>query len=560
MEEGQIENVKTGTEGLVFLPLGGTGEIGMNFNLYGLKIKGEESWLAVDCGIGFSGNDTPEADLLVADPTFIADRASLLSGLVLTHAHEDHLGAVAHLWPSLKCPVYATPFAATVLRRKLSEANLQSQVQIHIVQPASRFHVGAFDLEFIPVTHSIPEAQSLVIRTNQGVVLHTGDWKLDPQPLVGPVTDLEAFKKLGDEGVLAMIGDSTNALKEGPSISESTVREGLLNVIKDLTGRVAVTCFASNVARVESIAKVAQAVGRDVMIIGRSLKNLDMTARECGYLKDIPSFLTEDDVEDVDMNKVVMMITGSQGEARAALSRVAAETHHSVQLGENDTVIYSSRVIPGNERAVAAIQDQFRRRGVKVITDRDAAVHTSGHATSEDIRQLYALVRPKYSVPTHGEWRHMNAHAALAHEQGCEVILLEDGDVLGLGPGKIEVVDTVPTGRMALDGGRLLPMTGRVLAERRRMLYNGTVLASFAVDDEGYVIGEPRITAPGLLEEDAPETSQIQQQFAAALDQIPDELRKDDETFQNAARTALRRALGRKLRKRPHVDVHLLRV
>ncbi|QCE33943.1 ribonuclease J [Acetobacteraceae bacterium] len=560
MTEEHVENSKSASEGLLFLPLGGTGEIGMNFNLYGLKKNGNESWLIVDCGIGFSGNDTPEADLLVADPTFIEERSSLIAGLVLTHAHEDHLGAVVHLWPLLKCPVYATPFAATILRRKLSEANLQNQVQIHVIKPASRFEVGDFDLEFIPVTHSIPEAQALVIRTGQGNILHTGDWKLDPNPLVGPVTDLDTLKKLGDEGVLAMIGDSTNSLKEGASVSESLVREGLTDLIQGRNGRIAVTCFASNVARVESIAKAAEAAGRSVMIVGRSLKNLEAAARECGYLKDIPSFLTEDDVENVDLDKVVMMITGSQGEARAALSRVAAETHNAIQLRENDTIIYSSRVIPGNERAVSAIQDQFRRRGIHVVTDRDAVVHTSGHATSEDIRHLYSLVRPRYSVPTHGEWRHMNAHAAIAHEQGSQVILLEDGDVLGLGPGKVEVVDTVPTGRMALDAGRLLPMTGKVLTERRRMLYNGTVLASFAVDDEGYVIGDPRITAPGLLDEDAVETSQIQQQFALALDQIPDELRQDDQTFQNAARTALRRALGRKLRKRPHVDVHLLRV
>ncbi|MBS1101874.1 ribonuclease J [Gluconobacter sp. Dm-62] len=547
-------------DGLSFLPLGGTGEIGMNFNLYCLTKNGRDTWLAIDCGIGFSGNDTPEAEVLMPDPTFIADRARDLCGLVITHAHEDHLGAVAHLWPYLRCPVYATPFAAAVLRRKLQEAHLNNQVKIHVIRPASRFEVGPFDLQFVSVTHSVAEAQAVALRTPHGLIVHTGDWKLDENPLVGPVTDLETFAKLGDEGVLAMVGDSTNVLKPGKSESEADVRKGLTELIAGLEGRIAVTCFASNVARVESIAKAAQASGRVVMIVGRSLRNLETAARECGYFQDLPPFLTEQDARDVDDENLLMIITGSQGEPRSALSRIASDTHPNIALGEGDTVIYSSRMIPGNEQAVMAVQDNLSRRGVTVLTDKDAKVHTSGHATSEDIRTLYRIVRPKYSIPTHGEWRHLTAHAALAHEMGSDPILLEDGDILNLSPGEVKVVDTAPTGRLALDGGRLLPMTGGVLAARRKMLFNGIVLASFAVDDEGYVIGEPKISAPGLLESDDPESIRIQEEFADSIDQIPDELRQDDAAFRDAAKTALRRALGRKLQKRPLVDVHLLRV
>lgn len=547
-------------DGLSFLPLGGTGEIGMNFNLYCLTKNGHDTWLAIDCGIGFSGNDTPEAEVLMPDPTFIADRARDLCGLVITHAHEDHLGAVAHLWPYLRCPVYATPFAAAVLRRKLQEAHLNNQVKIHVIRPGSRFDVGPFDLQFVSVTHSVAEAQAVALRTPHGLIVHTGDWKLDENPLVGPVTDLETFGKLGDEGVLAMVGDSTNVLKPGKSESEADVRKGLTELIAGLEGRIAVTCFASNVARVESIAKAAQASGRVVMIVGRSLRNLETAARECGYFQDLPPFLTEQDARDVEDDNLLMIITGSQGEPRSALSRIASDTHPNIALGEGDTVIYSSRMIPGNEQAVMAVQDNLSRRGVTVLTDKDAKVHTSGHATSEDIRTLYRIVRPKYSIPTHGEWRHLTAHAALAHEMGAEPILLEDGDILNLSPGEVKVVDTAPTGRLALDGGRLLPMTGGVLAARRKMLFNGIVLASFAVDDEGYVIGDPKISAPGLLESEDPESVRIQEEFADAIDQIPDELRQDDAAFRDAAKTALRRALGRKLQKRPLVDVHLLRV
>jgi ribonuclease J len=544
------------TGDLAFLPLGGTGEIGMNLNLYRCNGK----WLAVDCGIGFGGSEHPEVDIMVPDPGFIADRRDKLLALVITHAHEDHIGAVAHLWPQLRCPVYVTPFAAAVLRRKLAEAQLLQQVKIHVVPPGGTISLPPFSLQFIRMAHSIPESQALVIDTPHGIVLHTGDWKMDPQPLVGPPTDEAALAALGERGVLAMVCDSTNAMVEGHSGSESEVRQSLSVLIRGLRGRVAVTCFASNVARVESIAHAARAAGRSVAMVGRSLRNLDAAARECGYFQGIPPFLGEDDIDDMPDDNVLILITGSQGEARSALARVAMDTHPRVALGEGDTVLFSSRVIPGNERAIGTVQDNLVRRGVELMTDADHLVHVSGHPARDELRRLYRLVKPRYSVPVHGEWRHLSAHAGLAREAGASSLLMEDGDILNLAPGRVEIVDSAPVGRLVPDGGRLVPLAGGVMAARRRMLFNGVVLASVAVDEAGRLRGQPRVSAPGLFEQDDGEIGRVTGEFAEALADLPATLRRDDAAFADAARAALRRALGRRLQKRPLVDVHLLRV
>ncbi|WP_428375077.1 ribonuclease J [Lichenicoccus sp.] len=541
---------------LAFLPLGGTGEIGMNLNLY----RCDGAWLAVDCGIGFSGNDSPEVDILMPDPSFIAERHRDLVGLVITHAHEDHLGAVAHLWPRLRCPIYATQFAAAVLRRKLGEAGLLSQVKLHVVPQGGAFRLDPFDLRFISVTHSVPEAQALVVRTRHGIVLHTGDWKLDPHPLVGPPTDLEALAELGREGVLAMVCDSTNAMVEGESGSESDVRRSLTSLIAAISGRVAVTCFASNVARVESIALAAEAAGRSVVVVGRSLRNLEAAARDCGYLERVPMFLSEQDADDIPDDNLLMIVTGSQGEPRSAMSRISLDTHPNISLGEGDTVVFSSRMIPGNERAIMMVQDNLVRRGVRVLTDADHMVHVSGHAARDDLRRLYGLVKPRYAVPVHGEWRHLAAHAALAREEGARPVLLEDGDVLSLSGNAIEVVDSVPVAKLALDGNRVLPMEGGVLAARRKMLFNGVVLGSVVMDQGGRFLGAPKVSAPGLLEPDDAETVRVTASFAQNLAELSDAVRADEAGLKEAARSALRRALGRKLQKRPMVDVHLLRV
>lgn len=541
---------------LAFLPLGGTGEIGMNLNVY----RCDDRLLAVDCGIGFAGDDAPEVDIMVPDPAWLAERRDRLVGLVITHAHEDHLGAVVHLWRQFRCPVHATPFAAAVLTRKLTEAGMVHEVPLVVTEPRTRFRLGPFDLQFIPVAHSVPESQALAIRTRHGLVLHTGDWKLDPDPLIGPRTDEAAFAALGEEGVLAMVCDSTNAMVEGHSGSEADVRRNLAALIRGLKGRVAVTGFASNVARLESIALAGRAAGRQVSLFGRSLRNIEQAARDCGYLKSIPPFVPEEEAGYLPDDEILLICTGSQGEPRSAMAKIAEDTHPNIALGEGDTVIFSSRRIPGNERAIQRIQDGLARRGCRVMTDEDHMVHVSGHPARDELRRLYALVKPRFAVPVHGEWRHMQEHAALATECGAVPFLIEDGDALRLSGNRPEVCESVPSGRLAVDGERLVPMDGSLLAQRRRMMFNGVVVASLAVDGQGRLLGDPQISAPGLFETGDPEPGLIAAELRRGLADMPAALRRGDDELREAVRATLRKQVGRRLRKRPTVEVHVIRV
>lgn len=545
-----------GSDGLFFAPLGGTGEIGMNLNVYGI----DGALLAVDCGMGFAGPEAPEAELLVPDPAWLAAERDRLCGLVITHAHEDHIGGIARIWDALRCPIHATPFAAALIRHRLVEAGLQRSVTIHEIRPGSRFEIGPFALRYIPMAHSTPEAQALAITTRLGTILHTGDWKLDPEPLVGSPTDEAALKALGDEGVLAMVSDSTNALTEGHSGSEATVRKSLGALIAGLRGRVVVTCFSSNIARIESVVKAARAAGREVALVGRSLGRYIEAAREAGYLHDLPEFLPEDDAGSVPDDHLLILATGSQGEKRSALARIAGDTHRNIALGEGDTVIFSSRVIPGNERAIGAMQDDLVRAGVTVMTDSDHMVHVSGHPARDELRRLYELVRPKYLIPTHGEWRHMAAQADLAESEGIRTLLLEDGDVLHLAPGEAEVIDSIPVGRLAVDGDRLVPMRGGVMAARRRMMFNGVVVGSIAVDKAGRVKGSAQIAAPGLFEAEDTALGELEADFTASFEELPASLRADRAAVKEAAQATLRRVLGRRFGKRPLVDVHVIQV
>ncbi len=542
---------------LAFIPLGGTGEIGMNLNIY--RCNG--ALLAVDCGLGFGGAENPEVDVLVPDPAWIAERRKRLVGLVITHAHEDHIGAVAHLWRSMKCPVYGTPFVISVLRRKLGEVGLAQEVPLHTIQPGGSFSLAPFECQFLRVTHSIPEAQALVLRTPHGTVLHTGDWKLDPSPLLGPPTDEAGFAALGEEGVLAMVCDSTNVLVDGRAGSEATVREALTKVIGEQKGRVAVTMFATNVARVESVALAAQAAGRQVALFGRSLRNAVNSARECGYLNRLPDFIAEEEASYLPDHELLLMCTGSQGEERSAMAKIAADEHPHISLGEGDTVIFSARMIPGNERAVLRMQDELSRAGCKVLTPDDVpGVHVSGHPAKDELRRLYSLVKPQVVVPTHGEWRHLSEHAALAEEAGADTVLCEDGDIVRLAPGHADVVGSAVVGRLAVDGTRLLPLEGGVLGARKRMLYNGVVVASFAVDRAGKVLGQPQVAAPGLFDPTGEEPEQLAADLVRVLRDLPGALKREDEPLREAARAALRKAVGRRLKKRPNVEVHLFRV
>jgi ribonuclease J len=544
---------------LLFLPLGGAGEIGMNLNLYGHAGK----WLAIDCGVTFGDDTTPGIELIMPDPAFISEQRERLVGLVLTHAHEDHLGAVPYLWPRLQCTVYATPFAAAVLRRKLKETPLTGKVPIVELPMSGHVALAPFDLELVTLTHSIPEPNAVVIRTKLGTVLHTGDWKLDPEPLVGPMTDEAALRRLGEGGVLAMVCDSTNALVPGASGSESEVREGLMKLVAGRKGRVAVACFASNIARLETAALVAEAHGRSAALVGRSLYRMEEAARETGYLKGPPAFIDEHDIGFLPRDSILMVCTGSQGEPRSALARIARGQHPHVTLEPGDTVIFSSRVIPGNERAIARLQDDLVRLGVEVVTARDAFVHVSGHPAREELATMYGWVRPRIAVPVHGEHRHMQAHATLAREcQVPQAVVAENGQVLRLAPGRAEIVGEVASGRLALDGKTLVPLSGELMRERHRLAFSGTVIATLVVDRAGRLAADPQISAPGLVDpDDGTELlADLSDAIRDTVEAADGATRRDDAALREAVRRAVRRTAHDTIGKKPLTDIHLVRL
>lgn len=548
-----------GSGELYFLPLGGAGEIGMNLNLYGFGGK----WLMVDLGVTFGDDSMPMIDVVMPDPAWIEERADDLVGIVLTHAHEDHLGAVHYLWQKLRCPVYATPFAAALLKGKLHEVGLQNVVPVHVVTPGKRFDVGPFEIEMVHMTHSIPEPTSLAIRTPAGTVVHTGDWKLDPDPLISEPADLEALRRLGAEGVLAVVGDSTNVFTRGHSGSEAEVRANLFALLGRYTGRIAIGCFATNVARLESIALAAEANGRSVALVGRSLWRIEKAARELGYLKDIAPFLTDIEAQDVPSDKILYVCTGSQGEPRAALARIAANDHPLVKLGKGDTVLFSSRVIPGNEKAIFKVQNSLVRQGCEVVTDRDEFIHVSGHPGREELETLLTLLRPEMVVPVHGEARHVREHCALAESLGVKkTITIEDGAMVRLFPEGPEVVDHVPTGRLAQDGPRLIRLDSEILRDRRRMVFNGSAVCTVVVDRKGKLVTDPQVTALGLLDAEhyAEEHDAVVDAARDAYEDLPLSGRLDDGVSQEAVRRAVRKTLKEMLGHKPITTVHLVRV
>jgi ribonuclease J len=544
---------------LFFLPLGGAGEIGMNLSLYGCGGK----WLMVDLGVSFGDETMPMVDVVMPDPRWIAERADKLVGLVITHGHEDHIGAIQYLWPRLRCPVYVTPFAASILHAKLHEVGLVNQVPVHVVELGGRFKVGPFDVEMVSLTHSIPEPNALAIRTPAGTVVHTGDWKLDPDPLIGLDADTEKLRRLGGEGVLALVGDSTNVFTKGHSGSEAAVRASLIELLGRYDGRIAVSCFATNVARLESIAIAAAAHDRHVALVGRSLWRIDRAARDNGYLTDLPPFLTDHDAGYLPKDKVVYLCTGSQGEPRAALARIAGNDHPHVVLGKGDVVIFSSRIIPGNEKSIFRLQNDLVRLGVQVVTEKDEFVHVSGHPAREEMETMYQLVRPKVAVPVHGEARHIREHAALALScQVPEAVEVCNGDMLRLAPGPAEIVDRVHTGRLCVDGPRIVPLDSEILRNRRRMVYNGSAVVTVVVDRTGRLLGDPQLTALGLLDagHEAAEHDGVVEAVRDAVEALPLKARQDDGIVREAARLAVRRSLKETHGKKPITDVHLVRV
>lgn len=544
---------------LLFLALGGAGEIGMNLNLYGHAGK----WLMVDLGIAFGDDSTPGIEVVMPDPAFIEERRDALVGIVLTHAHEDHLGAVADLWPGLRAPVYATPFAASVLRRKLIDAGLVDEVPVTEIPLRGKFSVGPFDLEMITMTHSIPEPNALAIRTKFGTIFHTGDWKIDPEPLIGELTDEAMLKRIGDEGALAMVCDSTNVFVEGEAGSEAMVRENLKKLVRKQKGRVAVTCFASNLARVESIAVAAVAAGRHPVMSGRALHRMIEAAQECGYLLDFPPCIEEPEAGYLPREKVLFICTGSQGEPRASMAKLANGEHRDLALEDGDTAIFSSRIIPGNERSVGRMHNALMSKGVKVITDREADIHVSGHPARDELVRVYQWVRPKIALPVHGEVRHMIEHAALARAcQVPETIVAPNGTLVRLAPGPAQIIDHVPTGRLARDGdgGPVIPVDAASFRERRKLLWQGAAAATLVLDGKGRALAPPKVSLRGIDDEDGELAEDIVEALQEMVAKLSANDRRDDKRIEEAARQAVRRVIRTQLGKKPLTDVHIVRI
>jgi ribonuclease J len=547
---------------LVFLPLGGSGEIGMNMNLYGFGPKRARKWLMIDCGVTFGDLATPGVDLICPDPQYILEHKKNLLALVLTHGHEDHIGAVALLAPKFHCPVYATPFTASLVRKKLEEAG--ASIDLRVIDLEAKLTIGPFSLELVTLTHSIPEPNGVIIRTTFGTLLHTGDWKIDKGPTLGPLTDDKTLRKLADEGVLAMICDSTNVFSRGESGTESSVRDSLVKLIAEQPGRVAVTTFASNVSRVVSICEAAKRSGRSVCLLGRSMLRVVAAAREVGILPDGLRFVEPQEAGHLARENVLYLCTGSQGESRAALARIARDDHRDLTLSEGDTVIFSSKIIPGNDREIYNLQNDLVELGVKVITEKDQFVHVSGHPCRDELKTMYEWVRPKYSIPVHGEARHLEEHADFAMSLGVEdSIAPRNGDMIRLAPGEPQVIEEVPSGRLDLDGKLLLPEGSAPMRERRKLAYGGMIAIALAIDSEGLLAALPAVSIHG-----APKADEVGEDLHGAMqdaaqqgiESLAKKKRGEDEAVEIAVQRSVRNRMIAAWGKRPMVSVLINRV
>jgi ribonuclease J len=549
---------------LVFVALGGLGEIGMNAALYGIGTGAKRKWLLVDVGVSFAGEDVPGVDLILPDISFIVAEKRNLAGIIITHAHEDHFGALADLWPQLGANVYMTRFAADLLEaRRLGEPGAP-KIPVKIVEQGSRIDIGPFNVEFIPVAHSIPESCALAIRTEAGTVLHTGDWKIDDTPVVGRPTDAARLMALGDEGVLAMVCDSTNVVRDGVSPSEADVAATLKELIAAAPYRVAVTTFASNVARLRSVAEAAAACGRQVVVVGRAMDRVVDVATELGYLDGLPDFRSVDSYNRLPRDKVVALLTGSQGEPRAALARVASDEHPDISLAKGDQVIFSSRTIPGNEKGVGRIVNDLVRQGIEVITDRTRLVHVSGHPRRAEMAKMYSWVRPAIVVPAHGEALHLTEHAAFVRAQGVKnVVRAFNGDVVRLAPGPAEIVRQIQSGRIYKDGDLMVGTGEPSVPERRKLAFAGLVSVAVAMDDKGDVVADPEITFTGVPK-NSEDGDSMQEIIADAVDEVleglPKAKRRDVEAVRNAVERAVRACVNDEWHKKPMCHVMVMRV
>jgi ribonuclease J len=549
---------------LVFAPLGGLGEIGMNCALYGFGPAKRRKWLLVDVGVAFAGDDLPGVDLILPDVKFVEKIKKDLVGVIITHAHEDHIGALAELWPRLGVTVYATRFAAGLLEaRRLNEPGAP-KIPLEIVAQGAVVTIGPFEVEFIPVAHSIPESCALAIRTPVGLVVHTGDWKIDATPLVGRPTDEARLRALGDEGVLALVCDSTNVLREGESPSEADVARSLSALVGKASGRVVITTFASNVARLRAAAEAGLANGKQVMVIGRAMERVLAVARECGYLDGLPAFLGQDHFDRIPRSQVLALATGSQGEPRAALARIAEDEHPTATLAPGDIVVFSSRTIPGNEKAVGKIINGLVAQGIEVVTDRTQLVHVSGHPRRAELAKMYAWLRPKIAIPAHGEAVHLSEHADFARAQGVsEVVRALNGDIVLLAAGEAGIVGQVDHGRLYKDGDILLPTGDDCIAQRRRLSFSGVVSIALALSPKGDLSGDPdvmiavlptRTRAGGGMDE------VVDAAIFETFENLPRGKRRDADAVSTAIERAVRNAVNAVWGKKPAVHVLVVEV
>ncbi|MDD3669385.1 MAG: ribonuclease J [Alphaproteobacteria bacterium] len=553
------ENIVIPPEKMVFIPLGGATGVGMNFFLYGYRGK----WLIVDCGIGFPGDHLPGVDVLLPNPEFIRSRKKDIVGLIVTHAHEDHIGAIPYLWPDLQCPVFCTPFANELLCSKLNEYGLLGRVNVNIVNSGMTIDLSPFEIEFVAMNHSVPEPNALAIRTQEGLVVHTGDWKLGRDAVLGRETDMVTLEKLGKEGVLALVCDSTSVFADSTDKTEEDVRATIERLIGQYPGKqIAVACFASNVARVESIYHAAVANGRDVCLLGRSLWRIDAAARATGYFKGIPEFLSEEEALDRPVGSVLYICTGSQGEPRSALNTLSAMTpsKNGVYLEPDDVVIFSSRVIPGNEESISFLQRRLKTKGLKVITDREELVHVSGHYAGPDLERMYTALKPKIALPVHGEAQELMAHVDLAKKWGVEnAFALEDGEVITLDETP-QILGEVPAGVLAVDGKQILRLDAEVLKKRRKMMDDGTLVLTLVMDKKGHIMGAPQISTFGLLDSREADQKKLLDIIVRRMTEAPASQKSDNAALEQVIRTEIRQFLGRFYGKKPLIEIHLIRI
>lgn len=535
-------------EELLFLALGGSGEIGMNVNLYGCRGK----WLMADLGLTFADTDYPGVELILPDLEFIEERKRDLVGIVLTHGHEDHIGALPYLAADLKVPLYATPFTAGLIAGKLEEEGLTGQVQLKIVERDGSIDLKPFRVTYVPLAHSIPEGNGLLIETPHGKVFHTGDWKIDETPVLGKPSSAETMRKIGDEGILALVCDSTNTFQNASSGSESSVHDGLLQQVKKAKGRVLVTTFASNAARLETIGRVAEETGRRVCVAGRSLDRILKVAKATGYLRDFPDTVSSEEATRLPKRDLLIIATGGQGEPRAALGRISSG-QHELKLSEGDTVIFSSKQIPGNEIAIGRIMNGLSDLGVFIVTERQAHVHVSGHPGRPELKQMYEWIRPEILVPVHGEIRHMREQARFGLECGIpKAIVQRNGDIVRLTPDGPQKIGEERTGRLVLDGDVILPADGSTMNERRKIAYNGVIAVALAVDSSDRLVGDPVVRMLGVPIEEDKQDFIADATDAAARAYTPG---GDPERVREAVRLAVRRCATLWTGKKPVVEV-----